>query len=164
MKRILIILLLAPSLSFAQSIDKIEIDKFTGAKRLQTDWLNIKTMGPIWLLKVKIRTVDSTVFFQLSGKGRGVVGTDDATIFLFDDTSSFKIYPTSIQSYNIGFGNSPDTYDFQYYFSSEKLKILASKKIISVRRTFNENYEDIDIKDKFATRLKNLAEMVVKKL
>lgn len=153
-----------PFFCFSQSIKKKEVDKFSNQKRVQSEWLNLSTFGPFTVLKTNLRSVDSTIFIRLAGRGVGVVGTDDAATFLFDDKSSFKIYPTSIQSYNIGIGDSPDTYDFQYNFSIEYLKILSTKKLISIRRTYNENYADTDVKSKFSERLKKLAEIMLKEL
>jgi hypothetical protein len=146
--------------AMAQEIKSTEVDKFNGKRRVLTE--NLKIYGSfLEVMEVKFRTVDSTVFISISGNtGIGVVGTDDAATFLFDDKSTLDFYPTSIQSYEISGKYNLKSYNHQYYFTKEKLHILATKNVVAIRRTFNKNYADFDIKEKHAKKLKELALLV----
>ena len=85
-----------------QKIESVEVDKFTGQKRVNTEYVNIAA-GFTNVFKFKLRSVDSTCFLILMGTiAVGTVGINDPMIFLFEDKTTFKIYPTSVQSYNIG--------------------------------------------------------------
>ena len=155
-----ILTFLVEGTSYCQKIDKVEIDKFTGQKRILTKKIilyEVFTKG----LYIYIRTVDSTVFIRFYGNvGVGVVGPLDATTFLFSDKTTSDVLPTSLQSYD----TDPQGFSQQYYFSKSQLQLLAEKNIISVRRTYNDTYIDIDVKEKHANKIKELAKLVLNEL
>ena len=162
MKKIIIPILLAQSfLSFGQKIKEVEIDKFTGAKRIRTsnEILCAKLIPNRWI-STYYRTVDTTFFITFTGNyGLGVVGPSDPTTFLFEDKSTIKVYPTGIQSYE-GFGDDAN-YDQQYYVTKEQIKKLSENKLVALRREYNSNYVDIDIKEKFAKRFAGLSKVLL---
>ena len=164
MKTILILLLLVCNISMGQQV-KTEIDKFTGKKRVATEYVNVavKFTGGI---RMRLRTVDTSAFIIFSGSWAvGVVGMNDATTFLFDDKSTLKVYPTSVQSYDIGIGQyAQDSYEQQYFIRQGDLKVLSEKAVVSVRREYGRNYADIDVKEKNANKIKGLVSLVLKEL
>lgn len=153
---------ICPVQSLAQKAPSVEIDKFTGEKRIETDYVTIAT-NFFTIVSLKLRTVDTTVFLTLAGSWAvGMVGPQDKAMFLFEDKSTMAVYPTSIQSYDIGVGQySSNSYRHQYALSQADLQILSTKKPISLRREFNSNYADIDIKEKNAKKIQNLARLVL---
>ena len=166
MKNILLILLLFLSIkSTGQKIDEVEIDKFTGKKRINTELITLKG-GLSQHVEMKIRTVDSSIFIAFRGTwGIGTVGISDATIFLFEDKTTLSIFPTSIQSYNIEVCNYCTNWYYQQYQTSKAdLKILMDKSIISIRRYYSDNYADTDVKEKNAKKVKGLASLVLNEM
>lgn len=148
-----------------EKIKVSEIDKFTGQKRVETEAVCIYGGGVFdgKSLSVSFRGVDSTCFLNLISLNTlyGVVGINDALIFLFEDKSVMKIYPTSIQDYKIStsqYGSSY-RYDNQYHISIDQIQILKTKKIVSIRRYFNSNYGDIDIKGSKAPNLNEISKI-----
>lgn len=163
MKTIFISLLILITFnSFSQKIVLAEIDKFTNSKRVETDDVIFYGGSMDWKkLTMKFRSVDTSYFLTLSGLNTlyGTIGTKDGLIFLFNDKSNITIYPTSVQTYNINpsqYGSSY-TYSNQYYISKNEIEQLAAKKTIAVRRYFNENYGDVDIKEKKSVKINELA-------
>ena len=122
--------------------------------------------APKKVFKFKLRSVDSTCFLILMGTiAVGTVGINDPMIFLFEDKTTFKIYPTSVQSYNIGVGQyESDHYYHQYSISISQLEELSVKKLISVRRYYNDVYSDIDVKEKNKDKIKSLSTLFLKQL
>lgn len=133
-----------------------EIDKFTKAKRVQTNYITLKmelTRG----YAAKLRSVGDSYYITFRGAiGVGVVGPDDATIFLLDNDSTIKVYPTSIQSYEIDvkYGNY---YTHQYKILEEDLVQLSQHDLKSIRRYYDDHYTDIDLNDKRKDSMKELA-------
>jgi len=149
------IILLSSTEVNAQKIKSVEIDKFTGKRRIESSRILLKD-GLMQTLGVYARSVDTTVFLNFYGNiGVGVVGPNDPITFLLDDKTTIKAYPTSIQSYDI----SPDSYSQQYIISLSDFKLLKSKLVTSIRRTYGSNYIDLDIKEKASNKLKSLAEL-----
>ena len=148
-----------------QKIESVEVDKFTGQKRVNTEYVNIAA-GFTNVFKFKLRSVDSTCFLILMGTiAVGTVGINDPMIFLFEDKTTFKIYPTSVQSYNIGVGQyESNHYYHQYSISIPQLEELSVKKLISVRRYYNDVYSDIDVKEKNKDKIKSLSTLFLKQL
>lgn len=151
--------------SYGQKISEKQVDKFTGQKRIETDYITLK-IGLTDIFRVKLRTVDTTIFITFYGTiGLGVVGRRDPSIFLFEDKSTFEVSPTSIQSYDIGkAAYSSGSYTHQYRIYKQDLEILASKKLASIRRYYNNNYTDIDIKEKNAKKVNELASIILAEL
>lgn len=163
MKALIFVLLVFQSLTaYCQKIKEIEIDKFTGKKRIRTDYVKLGG-GLMSGIGAGFRTVDTTIFISFNGSmGTGVVGTRDATTFLFADKTTFSVYPTSIQSYE-GYGTS-EHYDQQYHISKEQLEILAKNNPVSLRRTYSKYYIDVDIKTKLSAKISDLASMVLEEM
>lgn len=144
----------------AQKITVSEIDKFTGKKRVETNYAVLK-MGLSYLFRAKLRSVDSIAFIIFHGSWMvGVVGPDDPTTFLFEDKSTFTVYPTSIQSYQIATSKyGSNTYNHQYSININDVEKLATQKVISIRRVANSKYGDLDLKEKNAKQLQDLAKI-----
>lgn len=163
MKRLSLAMLLFPAFCVAQ-IEKVETDRFTGQKRIKSEWTNvIKDPTHENIENLYLRSIDTVMFLSLSGTlGVGVVNTNDAAVFLFDDKSKFQIFPTSIQTYDAL--NVSPKYDQQYSMTRQYLEMLSVGKLVAIRRYFNENYIDIDVDDASAAGLKNLALVFLKEL
>ncbi len=146
----------------AQKIKKVEIDKFTGHKRILTEHIRVEaTLTKV--MNMYLRTVDTTVFISFYGTvGIGVIGTMDGTTFLFPNKSTLTVYPTGIQSYD-GYGSN-QYYDQQYLITKDQLEMLAANNPVSVRRIYNSNYVDVDIKSKFSPKISELAAMVLNEM
>lgn len=163
MKIIIVGLLLVQSmLGYSQKIKNVEIDKFTGKKRIQTDY--VKLGGYLMSgIGASFRTVDTTIYITFTGSyGLGVVGTSDETLFLFSDKSTFGVFPTSIQSYEIS--SQGNYYEQKYYISKSQMETLSKNNPISLRRNYSNNYIDLDIKSKFSLKISELASMVLNEL
>lgn len=165
MKTFLLLLFSFPLLCYSQKLTVNETDKFTGKKRLETSYC-IVTMKFVSAIQMKLRSVDTTCFVTFNGNtGVGVVGLTDATTFLFEDNSTTKVYPTSIQSYDIGVGQySSNTFNQQYNISIDQIEMLKTKKLISIRREFNSNYADFDVKEKHAEKISKLCMLFLSEL
>lgn len=155
MKKIFSIAILLISLnSFGQITS--EIDKFTGKKRVESEWQNIYTGFGVEV-KIKFRAVDTTYFLSIAGNvGVGVIGTNDGAIFLFEDTTKFEIFPTSMQTYEIQGAYASKYYNHQYRITRDQLWTLSTKRLSAVRRTFNSNYADIDVKDRLKGKIQGI--------
>lgn len=143
--------------SIAQKVTS-EIDKFTKSKRVSTDYTYIVN-GLAQVLSLKLRSVDTSYFLTLRGNvGLGIVGTHDAVTFLFDDSTTTKIYPTSIQSYETDFEHpSLSFYTHQYNISKDQVEKISKSKIVSLRREYNDHYKDVDIKERLGKKLEQLS-------
>ena len=164
MKKATVLLLILSGWMFpalCQKIEVKEVDKFTNKQRIETDYVNVR-INFTNTLQMKIRTVDTSAFIIFFGTWAvGVVGTNDAFTFLFEDKSTLNIYPTSIQSYNIAVGTyGSDNYTQQYRISKEDITTLSSKLVVSVRRSLGDTYSDQDVKEKNAKKIRELAHLV----
>ena len=161
--KFIFVILFIPAISFSQKIKVNEIDKFTKKKRIETSYSYLK-MGLFQYLGANIRSADSSIFINIQGSGAGsfVIGTDDPVIFLLDNDSTIKIFPTDIQTYSIGIGSSRDTYSHQYYISLSDLKTLSNHNIKSVRKHGSSSYVDIDINEKNQDEFKKNALLFLK--
>lgn len=144
--------------SYGQRIEKSEIDKFTKQRRIETTLVNLKNtlFEGLWIY---VRSVDSSIFFILGGRGNAadVIGSEDKAIFLLDNDSTVTIKPTGIQSYDIGLGTAPNSYKHQYYISSSQLTILSRHNVKSIRKYGAGGYVDIDIPSKHQDEIRNTA-------
>lgn len=144
-----------PALGFAQLLEKVEMDRFTGQKRILSKWTNVIKGGEN-IENIYLRSVDTTIFISITGTlGVGTIGLNDAAVFLFDDKSTFSIYPTSIQSYDPT-GPSPK-YNQQYFFSKKYLEKLTTNILVAIRRNYNDAYVDIDVDEEKKEGIKNVA-------
>ena len=147
---------------YAQKIKENELDKFTGYRRINTSYVRL-SLGFFKVMSAKLRTVDTTIFLELKGNiGLGTIGSKDELIFLFDDKSTLTIFPTGIQSYE-GVGTEAH-YEQEYNINKEQLNSLALKNVVSVRRYFNNNYVDQDIKKTNSQKLVQLAKVLLVEL
>jgi hypothetical protein len=157
MKKIFIVVSILLSLhGFSQKIIQSEIDKFTKQKRIKTsdEWLKNRLVEGI---AVYIRSVDTTAFINLNGYGPGadVIGSSDPAIFLLNNDSTVEVFPTGIQSYDIG--STYKTYSHQYYISISQIETLSRFDVKSVRKYGSDHYVDIEIPEKHQDQIKKLS-------
>lgn len=161
MKKVLVLIaFVLPVIVKAQSIDKIEVDKFTNQKRVLTKDLLIINRPAKWPhLSVRFRSVDTTCYMNLIGENIavGIIGASDIAFLLLADKSKIVIHSTGIQAYTPG--TTERYYDHQYAISRSDVLKLAKQKITSVRIYFENRYEDVDIDDKHAEKVVALADL-----
>lgn len=156
------VLLLIPILSYSQKL-KIELDKFTNQKRLETPTVTLKaraTQG----LAINFRSVDSLVYVILYGygDGTGTISNGEEAIFLLDDGTTIKVYSTGIQSFDVG--KSQNTYQHQYKIQIGDLQKLSLHDLKSIRKYTTKNYSDIDIPAKHSGEVGKLAKLILEGL
>lgn len=162
MKYFFLTALLFSNVVYAQKIDKIEIDKFTKTKKVTTKPLDIEK-GLFKFMSITFLTDDTTIkihFYGSYGKAFRDIGPKSPVVFLFDDNSTTRIYPPYHQATHTSEGVYDERayFSFNYSFSYENLKLLASKKVISFRSEFTP---DINYNDKVSENLKVLAQLVL---
>jgi hypothetical protein len=161
MKKLLFIITILPLFCISQKLPKLiasaEIDKFENKMRIQSEPIRVKSALGRWA-EISFRSFDTSLFLNLAGNiGVGAVGTKDSLIFLFTDKTRFSIAPTDMQISSVDY-NMHSYYSHQYYINESQIKILAEKTLASVRRYYNSNYADFDIKEEDrAKRLNKLA-------
>ena len=162
--RLLVTILLLQSFGgYPQKITKSGIDKFTGKNTIETDGVIIAEPAGLMMKLVTFKTVDTTIFIYLGGTyGGGNVDTTDATIFLFNDKTTFKIYPTRAQTTKVIMG--AEAYGHEYYISKAQMEILAKNNPIAIRQGISHSYVDMDIKSKAGRKISELAAMVLKEM
>lgn len=150
---------------YSQAIKSIEIDKFTGKKRIHTEQVLLKS-GFSQVCNISFRSVDTLIFLNLSGTwGVGVVGENDPLTLLFDDSTTIKVYPTSIQSYDVGYGKyEQNSYSHQYFVTVSDMKVISVKPIVSARRVFSSYYTDADVKPKNAKKIMSMAGLLLNEI
>lgn len=135
---------------------KVSIDKFTKEKRVVSNYVTLK-MKFNGLIQINYRAVGNYYFLSIYGTvDECVVGVTDPLTFLFEDSTTASVYPTSIQTYNVNFGSN-NTYDHQYRMPSDILDMLRTKKVVSIRRVGSRNLYDYDLKDKRSEQLLKLS-------
>lgn len=158
MKKVLLISVLIIA-SFISKSQKVETDKFTGKKRIQSEskFLYVSLDGD---LKISFRSNGELIFLELSGnKLMGVVGTKDPLILLFTDSTTIKLYPTSVQSTD-GYGNNR-RYSHSYSAGIVDIEAISTKIIASIRRYYGDVYGDMDIKEKKAKNIPEIAKWFI---
>jgi hypothetical protein len=150
-----ILLFFVPPSLFSQTIKQDEIDKFTKQRRVETSNTLLKG-GLSCGLYTYFRSVDSSYYLTIGGYGCavGVVGTNDQATFLLDNSITVSVFPTGVQSYEIGDYNK--SYRHQYSITLDNIKMLANHKLKSVRRYTSKGYSDIDIPNKNSSELMKL--------
>ncbi len=162
MKKIVLILLLGPSIAFCQKIKVNEIDKFIKQRRIETEPSVLKNGVNIGL-SITLKYVGSNYFVLLTGHGTGAgtIGTDDQVIFLLNNDSTVTIQSIGIQSYEI---KDQNTYKHQYKISLRDLETLSRHTLKSLRKYNFKDYVNIDIDSKNQDQLKNLSALFLKEL
>jgi hypothetical protein len=159
MNHLLIALLILPTIGLTQRITVRDVDKFTGQKRIETDYQGLK-MGLVTFLQVKLRSVqdDAFMIFSGGGEGSGVIGDDDQLILLLENKDTVVLTSTGIQDYEI---NQSKSYKHQYRVSHQQLQKLASGKEMSMRKYLTDGYVDIDIPERNRNKIKNLCQILL---
>lgn len=155
---------------FAQSIERSEIDKFTGQKRVETD--NVTIYGALIgaeLIKTTLRAVDNDYVLVFTGysnninimnkdKGVGAVTKDEKLILLLDDNSTVTATSIGNQNYHLvsSAQNIDQMYIYQYRIAKEDVAKLAGKSVKSIRLYFENSYRDLDVKDRNAEKFKSM--------
>ena len=163
MKKIVLILLLIPSIAFCQKIKVNEVDKFIKQRRIETTSSVLKNGSNIGL-SITLKAVGSNYFVLLTGHGTGAgtVGEDDQVIFLLDNDSTVTVQSIGIQSYEII--KEQNTYRHQYKISLPGLEALSKHKLKSLRKYDFKGYTNFDILSKKQDELKNLSTVFLKEL
>lgn len=159
MKKIIILLLLLPMLSFSQKIKVSEKDKFNKQYRIETNKVILK-MGMTQGLSMSIRSVDTSILIGLQGYSivSGGVNTDSKTIFLLSDESTLTIYSKDLQFTNGGAGKM----EFEYKATLDIIEKLATAKVVSIRFHGSSTYTDIEIKDTNSKNINRLCSVFLK--
>ena len=161
-KLLLLLLILAGVNAYSQKIKEDAVDKFTKKRVIETSIVPIRpTLSSP--LSASIRSNGSSVFLTLWGSNSGatVIGTDDPAVFLFENDSTMKLFPTHIQSYEIS-SVSGNSFKHQYFVNIEELSRLKSNKVKSIRKYGTEYYTDFDIPGKNQGKLSELADLFLK--
>lgn len=138
----------------AQKVVSNEIDKFTGAKKITTNYVLLGGST-----QAKLATSNDKVYLILNGVGGGVVGTDDKLIFLLADGNKAVAYSVDIQTAT--YSGSMTTFAFQYKISQEDLSLLQSKQVTAVRKYLTDGYTDIEVKPKNAQKFQKLCQLLM---
>lgn len=161
---ILTVLLLSANKLVAQKVS-VEVDKFTKQKKVISDWAPLDN-GFVSSARIRFSSVDSFMFVTISCSGAyaDVIGTNDETIFLFDDADTIKVWSPSIQSYDIGYYSSKGAMH-SYVINADQVVKLASKgQIVSFRKYGAGGYFEGKVKSKNAEKVKRLAAEFLKAL
>lgn len=156
MKKIALVFCLLPAFVIAQKIKVSEKDKFLKKYRIETGSTFVKD-GMGGSMRMGFRSVDSTIFLHVSGTNvaAGVIGAKDQIIFLMENDSTITCTSTGLQDYRVGqYGKS---YEHEYYITTSDVKTLQELKVKSIRVYFSSGYEDVDIREGKADKLKGEA-------
>jgi hypothetical protein len=156
-----ILLFLLPYAAYSQ---KIETDPFTKDKRVETKYVFMKPSGFLKNIRMKFRSAgnDYFVLFNGSGWGVGTIGTMDPFMFLLDNDSTVKVYPTDIQSYEIG--SQGNYYNHQYRIDREQVEMLSRHSVVKIRKYYSSNYDDMDVPEKNQSKIKELSVVFLQSL
>jgi hypothetical protein len=161
MTKILLILLLSPLFSMAQTCkyDKNEYDKFQKVNKKEKEVKVVKTFNKgNGYLTLLLCNYGGGSFFRLSTAAYNpiVTGRGDAVVFLLDNEETVKAYPNQIYSsdYNGARNLYEGTYEFKSYSDFSKIKEHPVK---SIRLFYSDVYKDFDLKRKGSENLQNAA-------
>lgn len=136
--------------SNAQKITSNDVDKFTGERNVQTNYVLLN--GSV---QARLKTVDADTYLVLNGAYGSVIGSDARVIFLLDDGSQVAAYSTGIQTPTYSVGMS--AYTYYYRLPAASLSALKSKQVRSVRR---DEFADIEVKEKHALKFQKLCQLL----
>lgn len=159
----MVVCLLISDILFAQSFIQNETDKFTGQKRLKTSEERLYAKGSK-SLHVYLRSVDSTYFLTVTGIGPGadIIGEQDKMIFLLSTDQTVTVYPTGIQSYDVG--QYTNSFRHQYYVTKEQIEQLSRHKLKSIRKYGSGHYNDLDVPEKNSDVVMKLCGLMLKEI
>lgn len=132
----------------AQKIKK-EYDKFLKATRVSTGYIRLRSTlsAP---LSATIRSVGDKYFvtFYGSNVGATTIGPSDPAMILLENDSTVQIFPTKIQSYEIGqYGRG---FHHEYSIPLNLFEQIIRFKVKSIRKYGSSGYVDFEIDEKGA--------------
>src|SRR5829696_8310754 len=141
------ILLLLPSVLFAQNLKFNGMDNTTKKWRTETFPINLKATANT-KMDASLQAVDTAVFLQLKGQGVGTSSIDQNSelVLTLDDGSLVTARSTSVQS--ISYGESLPSYQHQYALSYNDLENLSRHNLQKVRKYSIGGFDDIAIENK----------------
>ena len=154
----LLLFVILPTICFAQKIKVNEIDKFTHKRRIETSQQVLKN-GSLEELSVSYRSVDTTYFLKLFGRSWavGFIGPPrDQLVFLLDNDETVSVPP-------IGAGNkrSDGYYEHEYSITKSQIQLLSEHKLKNIRRTGDNKYADMDVKDRNQDVVQELSKLFI---
>lgn len=147
----LLLLLSLPAI--CQKLTSNDVDKFTGEKTRQTNYVLLGEG-----IQAKIKTIDDAAYLVLNGAYGSVIGSDATVSFLLADQTQVKAYSIGIQSPTYSGGMSAFTY--YYRLPAESLTALKSKQVTSMRRILSDGYADTEISAKHAAKFQKLCQLI----
>ena len=165
----IILILLISIKSIGQKITKNELDKFTNYKRIETDKVAIYGSNMSFTpnkIMISYRSADKSNFIKFIGynTAAGVIGKDDEIILLLEDGKKVILKSTGIQSYDLIGTPSVKSYSHQYSIENGDIEILSKQKVKSIRIFYDNQYEDIDIKDSLSKNILDLSKVFLNEI
>ena len=170
MKKVLLLIALSFSafVMFSQTITKQEVDEFTGAKIIETDWEKL-VYSMKWTAYCRIRIVNEAHYFEVRLMYNSVysIPEDASIIFKLKDESTYKMKNRDYALSSKGGGAAGklagsemqgtvcsylNSEDFNF---SDLLKSLPTK----VRIYFRDSYIENEIKEKDAKTIQSMIEL-----
>ena len=142
---------------FTQEITS-SLDKFTHQKRLSSDKINLWGKGFTSNgVKMSIRSVDSSIFLIVYGNVSGTVSEKDP-LYILTDVGNIILFPTHIQTSSRYWNDNYwiERYDNEYSISYKQVVSLSQNKIKSIRRYYNDVYQEFDVRESHNSNLINL--------
>jgi hypothetical protein len=164
MKKLLLLILIIPTLCYSQKIARNEIDKFTKQHIIETEPVLIKSTGNK-AMGAWFRCAGDSYYALFNGIGEavGTIGPTSQIILLMENDSTVVLKSTGIQTVK---NNGPrDFYqDHEYKIAAEDLYQLSVHSLKAVRRYTSEGYTDVEVPAKTKDRLRDLAFLFLKEL
>lgn len=162
-KLLLVLLVLLPIVLNAQKIEKNEIDDFTGAKTVYTNWEKFKTGNGITgrnNLMFRFTSIDGVEAFHLKWVTTEMLSiregaklmfkmSDDSVITLLSRTYSIAAKGDGVTGLSMS-----GILGINCIYSGGDIKLFAGDNFLTKLRIYtNDGYEDIDIKEKDALKI-----------
>lgn len=166
MKRNLFVLLMliAPFLSFSQGVKANTYDKFLKKQRVEMEPVWMTGLGAKSKLSFTYTAIGTGLFLDMSGTGWGTTTIDkgDEFILLFSNDSTITLRSGSLQSFEPGL--TQNTYKHQYQLGIKDLETISKFDLSSVRKYSFKTFADLQIPKDNAARIKKQASLFLSEL